>query len=193
MGPHTVFAASWPEWTHFERAGTEPKGLMVPFNLLLVEAAFLAVTHFVGGPPWTVVAAIAFAVLGVGREHERQRELLWLILPSLGWLAAFRLTDNRELFFPFTMYLATHAALTFARRGMIATWIAGGLVVAAFLVIRVLQAATPQVLAVETAAAGVILTAACLAVVRLDRSHLRDGLILGLASGAAFLSLQLPS
>ena len=168
---------------------------MLPTGLLLFEAVFLTVTHVVGGPPWTVVAALAFAVLGLGggREQGRPRELLGLILPSLGWLAAFRLTGNRELFFPFTMYLAAHAGLTVARRGMPAAFATGGLVVAAFLVIRVLQAATPQVLAVETAAAGVILAAACLAVVRLDRSLIRDGLVLAIASGAAFLSLQLPS
>jgi hypothetical protein len=168
---------------------------MLPIGLLLVEAAFLAAAHLAGGPPWTVVAALAFAVLGLGsgRDPDRQRELLGLILPALGWLAAFRLTGNRELFFPFAMYLAAHAALTGARRGVPGAFAGGGLVVAAFLVIRVLQAATPRVLAVETAAAGVILTAACVAAVRCGRSLLGAGLLLMLASAAAFSSLRLPS
>ena len=168
---------------------------MLPIGLLLLEVAFLAATHVAGGPPWTVVAALAFAVFGLGSggEPDRRRELLWLILPALGWLAAFRLTGNRELFFPFAMYLAAHAALTGARRGVRGASVGGGLVVAAFLVIRVLQAATPRVLAVETAAAGVILAVTCLAAVRIGRSLPGAGLLLALASAAAFVSLQLPS
>jgi hypothetical protein len=168
---------------------------MFPLGLLVVEAAFLAVAHVAGGPPWTVVAALTFAVLGLAtaREPDRQRELLWLILPSLGWLAAFWVTGNRELFFPFTMYLAAHAALTVSGGGLIPAGAAGGLIVLVFLVIRVLQAATPRVLAVETVAALAILAATCLTLTRRDRAAVADGLILALASGAAFLSLQLPS
>lgn len=168
---------------------------MFPLGLLVVEAAFLAVAHVAGGPPWTVVAAIAFAVLGVfGRRQDgRWQEPVWLILPSLGWLAAFWGTGNRELFFPFTMYLAAHAALTVSDRGLISASAAGGLIVLVFLVIRVLQAAMPRVLAVETVAAVAILAATCLALARRDRSAVADELILALASGAALLSLQLPS
>ena len=168
---------------------------MFPIGLLIVEAVFLAMAHVAGGPPWTVVIAIAFAVLGIsGRPQDGGgRQALWLILPSLGWLLAFRATGNRELFFPFTMYLAAHAALAVSPRGPKAAGLAGGIVVAIFLVIRVLQAATPRVLAVEAVAAGAILAATCLMLVRRDRSLLGDGLILGLASAAAFVSLQLPS
>lgn len=168
---------------------------MFPLGLLIVEAAFLTVAHVAGGPPWTVVAAMAFAVLGVSgsRQDGTWRKLLWLILPSLGWLAAFWATGNRELFFPFTMYLAAHAALTVSGRGLSPACVAGGLVVAVFLVIRVLQAATPSVLAVEAVAAGVILAATCLVLVRRDRPLLGDGPILALASAAAFVALQLPS
>jgi hypothetical protein len=168
---------------------------MFPIGLLLMEAAFLTAAHVAGGPPWTVVAAIAFAVLGVAgsRQDGAWRELVWLILPSLGWLAAFWGTGNRELFFPFAMYLAAHAALTVSGRGLGPASAAGGLVVAAFLVIRILQAATPNVLAVEAIAAAVILAATCLVLVRRERSLLGDGLILALASAAAFASLQLPS
>ncbi|MGB8852266.1 MAG: hypothetical protein WCC69_01715 [Pirellulales bacterium] len=168
---------------------------MLPLGLLIVEAAFLTVAHVAGGPPWTVVAATAFGVLGIGgsRPDGTGWELVWLILPSLGWLAAFWATGNRELFFPFTMYLAAHAALTVSGRGVIAACAAGGLVVAVFLVIRFFQAATPAVLAVEAVAAGVILVATCLVLVRRERSLFGDGLFLALASAAAFVSLQLPS
>lgn len=168
---------------------------MIPIGLLVVEAAFLAVAHAVGGPPWTIVAAIGFTVLAIGaRRHDGGwREPLWLILPSLGWLAASWATGNRELFFPFTMYLAAHAALTVSRHGRVATAVAGGVVVAAFLVFRVLQGATPRVLAVEAIAAGAILAAACVAIARRERSLPGDGLILALASAAAWLSLRLPT
>jgi hypothetical protein len=168
---------------------------MFSLGLLVVEAAFLVVAHVAGGPPWTVVAAIAFAVLGMAgrRLPGAGQEPVWLILPSLGWLAAFWATGNRELFFPFTMYLAGHAALTVSGRGAILACAAGGLVVAAFLVIRVVQAATPRVLAVEAIAAGAILAATSLGLVRRERSLLGDGLILALASAAAFVSLRLPS
>lgn len=166
-----------------------------PLGLLVVEAGFLTVAHVVGGPPWTVVAAIAFGVLGIScsRPDGTGHRLVWLMLPSLGWLAAFWATGNRELFFPFTMYLAAHAALTVRGRGAIPACAAGGLVVATFLVIRVVQAATPNVLAVEAVAAGVILAVVCLVLVRRERSLLGDGLILALASAAAFVSLRLPS
>jgi hypothetical protein len=168
---------------------------MAPLGLIVVEVVFLALAHVAGGPPWTVVAAIPCAVLGLaGRPQIRDRlALAWLILPSLGWLAAFWAGGNRELFFPFAMYLAAHAALTTSGRGPGPAYAAGGLVVAVFLVIRTSQAATPRVLAVEAGAAGVILAATCLALVRRNRSFAGDGLILALASAAAFVSLRLPN
>jgi len=168
---------------------------MVSLGLLVVEAAFLTVAHVAGGPPWTVVAAVPFALLGLaGRRQDGNRRMLaWLMLPSLGWLAAFWAGGNRELFFPFTMYLAAHAALAVSGRGLGPACAAGGLVVAAFLVIRVFQATPPRVLAVEAGAAAVILAATCFGLVRRRRSLVGDGLILALASAAAFASLRLPS
>lgn len=162
-------------------------------GLLLVEAAFLVTAHVVGGPPWTVVAAIAFAVLGIGgRRHDgTMRESVWLILPSLGWLAGFWVSGNRELFFPYSMYLAGHAALTARHRGMIAACLAGGIVGGGFLVIRAMEAATPRVLAIEAAAAGAILATSCLLMTRRERSIAGDGLILAGASAAAFVALAL--
>ncbi|MCE9629633.1 MAG: hypothetical protein K8S94_02785 [Planctomycetia bacterium] len=166
-----------------------------PIGLLIVEAAFLAMAHVAGGPPWTVVAGLAFAVLVLaGRPRSPGwYEPVWLILPSLCWLAAFWLTGNRELFFPYTMYLAAHAALSASSRGLFPACVAGGLVVATFLVIRSLQSATPRVLAIEAVAAGVILAATCIALVRRSRSLRDDGLILTAASVAALMSLRLPN
>ena len=115
---------------------------LLPIALLIVEAALLTAAHVAGGPPWTVVAGITFAVLGVAgmRPDGDWRESVWLILPSLGWLAAFWATGNRELFFPFSMYLAAHAALTVSHRGTIARWGMGGLVVATVLTLLALPA-----------------------------------------------------
>ena len=168
---------------------------MHAIGLFVTEAAFFVLTHVFGGPPWTVVAAITFVMLSLGgrRLGGAWGEPVWLMLPSLGWLAAFWATGDRELFFPFTMYLAAHASLTVSQRGLVAASVAGGIIVAAFLVIRLLQEAMPRVLAVEAVAATMILAVACLAITRRDRSLFGDGLILAGASLAAFASLQLPS
>jgi hypothetical protein len=71
-------------------------------------------------------------------------------LLSLLWLALFFITGDRRLFFPFSIQYALEAAF-FGRRSFAA--IAAG----AFLLIRIAQAATFKVLAVELAVAIVVL------------------------------------
>jgi len=125
-------------------------------TFVTVELVFLVAAHFLGGPPWVALGVLA--LVGQVAADFRLRPLLGL-LPAVGWLVAHQLTGNRELFFPYAMALAAHLAGQFAGRfaGRNAAAMAGGLVVAAFLAIRALQAATPRVLAVETAVAAVIL------------------------------------
>jgi len=131
-------------------------------------------------------------------------------VPALGWLVAFRITGNRELFFPFAMALAVHLAGEFflarpragrrANRGDEAAsrpagrWpavAAGSLIVAGFLGIRWLQSATGRVLAVEAAVAVAILAAA---VALLPWASRRRGAVWALtaaASLAAYAGLAL--
>ena len=140
---------------------------------IIVELLFLAITHFCGGPPWTVIGAIA--VVAQTRGGVRIDSLA-LVVPSLAWLALSHATGNRELFFPYTMYLASCVALWDSQR---ATQRAAGLgplggaaIVAAFMVIRILQQATARVLTVEF-----VVAAAILALVLVARSwSRRDGL-----------------
>jgi hypothetical protein len=140
---------------------------------IIVELLFLAITHFFGGPPWTVIGAIAVVAQTLGGVRI---DSLALVVPSLAWLALSHATGNRELFFPYTMYLASSAALWDSQR---ATQRAAGLgplggaaIVAAFMVIRILQQATVRVLTVEF-----VVAAAILALVLVARSwSRRDGL-----------------
>ena len=120
------------------------------------QLTFLAAAHFLGGPPWVALGVLAFAAQ-VAADF-RLRPLVGLV-PAACWMAAHQLTGNRELFFPYAMALAAHLACQFSGRGRVAAALAGGLLVAAFLAIRVMQAATAKVLAVELAVAAAILAA----------------------------------
>jgi predicted GNAT family N-acyltransferase len=135
--------------------GTETAARRPPaVGFIAAELTFLAAAHFLGGPPWVVLGVLAFA--GQVVADFRLRPLIGF-LPAAGWMVAHQLTGNRELFFPYAMALAAHLASQFVGRGRVAAAVAGGLVVAAFLGIRILQAATAKVLAVELAVAAAIL------------------------------------
>jgi len=124
---------------------------------IAVELAFLAIAHLLGGPAWTVlgmIACVAHATAGL------RPAALATLVPALAWAVAAKATGNRELYFPFAMHLAAVTAAippATQRLGLLA---AGGAVVATFLAIRWLQAATPRVLAVEAGAAAAVLVAA---------------------------------
>ena len=125
---------------------------------IIVELLFLALTHLFGGPPWTVIGAIAVVAQTLGGLRS---ESLAFVMPSLAWLALSHATGNRELFFPYTMYLASCVALRDSQQGtQRSAWLGplGGVaIVAAFMVIRILQQATLRVLAVEFVVAAAIL------------------------------------
>ena len=121
---------------------------------IVVELAFLALTHRFGGPPWTVIGVVAIVAQMLGGVSIGS---LALVLPSLCWLGLAHATGNRELFFPYTMYLASCVALRgFDRSGSTAL-LGGGAIVGVFMIIRILQQATPRVLTVEFAVAAAIL------------------------------------
>jgi len=124
---------------------------------IVVEVAILAAAHVFGGPAWAAVAAVTCVAHVVVGLHPAA---LVAAVPAMGWLAASRLTGNRELFFPYSMLLATSTLFaapgTQVRVGIAA---AAG-VAAAFLGTRVAQQATGRVLAVEVVATVVVLAAA---------------------------------
>lgn len=134
-------------------AGTRPPAVA----FIAAELAFLGAAHVLGGPAWVALGVVA--VVGQVAADFRLGPLVGLV-PAAAWMLAHQLTDDRELFFPFAMALAAHLAGQFVGRGRVAATAAGGLVVAAFLAIRLLQAAPGRVLAVECAVAAVILAAA---------------------------------
>jgi len=123
---------------------------------IAVELAFLAAAHRLGGPPWVALGVLS--LVGQVIADFRLRPLVGL-LPAAGWLLAYQLTGNRELFFPYAIALAVHLAGQFTGRGWIAAASAGGLVMAGFFAIRVGQAATAKVLAVEAGVAAAIFAA----------------------------------
>lgn len=118
----------------------------------------LATAFFFGGVAWAQV--FLTAILLRSRPEFRGERLL-LMACSLIWLVIFRWFFVRQLFFPYTMHLAT-CALLFASdfasdfeiwRG----YIRGMIVLAVFLAIRFLQGATNRVLGIELIVAAVIL------------------------------------
>lgn len=130
---------------------------MTPVAFIVVEAAFLAIAHIQGGPPWTLVAAATFLALALVPPSAAT---LAVAAASLAWLAVSRATGDREYFFPYAMHLATLATCRLSDRGRGWGLAAGAAVVAVFLGIRVAQRATVPVLAVEAAVAAAILAAA---------------------------------
>ena len=90
---------------------------MAHLIFIIVELLFLAMAHCFGGPPWEVIGALAVVLLALGGIRI---ELLALMVPSLAWLGFSHATGNRELFFPYTMYLASCVALRDSQR---ASWL----------------------------------------------------------------------
>lgn len=123
---------------------------------LLAEAAFLAVAHVFGGPTWTILGGLAF--LGRIASGSRQPPLA-MLLAALVWLAAARATGSREYFFPYSMHLAACLAVAFGQRSAWLGGLGGLAIAAAFMLVRVLQRATPRVLLIEGLVAVVILVA----------------------------------
>jgi hypothetical protein len=123
-------------------------------TLVLVELGILAVAQWFGGTPWTVIVALALVVESIGGLTPRG---LWRIAAALVWVVAFHATGDRELFFPYSMQLAAHVGLRLAERDL-RVGIAGGVMMATvFLASRIVQRATPRVLAVEGAVVVAIL------------------------------------
>lgn len=125
-------------------------------TLLIASLAF----RF-GGWPWATVAA-ATAIL-LRPQLTTPFAYLKAFSISFAWLAAFIYTDDRRLFFPFTIQLAMQSYALHPRPILAATGI-----VAVFTVIRLAQQATLIVLTVELLVA---LVALALPAAILKKSH----------------------
>lgn len=157
-------------------------------TFIIGEVVFLGIAQTIGGPPWTIVAMLAFVSLSWAAPRA---STLALASPALLWLAAFRATGDRELFFPYAMHLAAVVACRTGDRGAGWALAGGGVVAAAFLGVRVWQMATARVLTVEAAVAAVVLAGAATAIAKLPRRLAFDGAIVAAATLAAYAGLAL--
>lgn len=154
---------------------------------IALELLFLVTAHLLGGPPWVVLGGITVVLHAFAGLRAAS---LAMLLPSVAWLGWFHATGNRELFFPYAMGLAMSAAVCGLVRHR---WppAAGGIIVAAFLAVRILQQATCRVLAVETAVAAVILAMGIIAARLAPRGIASKTAIVAAASLAAYAGLAL--
>ena len=155
---------------------------------VVLEMLFLAAAHWLGGPPWTALGAVAIVVQAVVRPRVSR---LLLLVPAVVWLALFHVTGNRELFFPYAIALTAFIILPIATRTAWQGWLAGGLMVGAFLAIRLAQQASGQVLAVELAVAAVVLGMVLAAVSHVEGRLPREIALVAAASLAACAGLAL--
>ena len=133
-----------------------PKPAMPPTPVLFISAALLTAAGMLGGLPAGLLCAIAL----VAQCTSNCRAGGWgLIGGSLSWLVLAQVTHNRELFFPYTMLLAAVACVQLCGQRLWAGSLAGGAVLAAFFLLRILQKATGRVLLVEFIVAVAILAA----------------------------------
>lgn len=181
-------AGGWQYRGHAADSTTAEDATISRIGFILGEVLFLAAAQVWGGPPWTLVGVVAFLLLAFARPGL---DMLALVAPSLIWLGLARVTGNRELFFPFAMHLAAVVVCRLADHGTAWAALGGSGVVAAFLAIRVAQQATPRVLAVECAVAGVILVGATLARLRFPRRAGVDAAIIAAAACFAYAGLTL--
>lgn len=140
------------------RPADGPPRRVLNWPFVAAAIAMASAMFYFGGWPWGVVCLLV--IVAQVAIDARVGTILIAIIPSLLWLALSRQLDNRELFFPFTMLLATHVSLLFVNRGFLASLLMGNFVVAGFTVIRILQDVTTRVLLVElTVSTGVLVIA----------------------------------
>lgn len=114
----------------------------------------LATALFFGGVAWAQVFLTAIVLRS---RPEFRDERLLLMACSLIWLAIFRWIFVRQLFFPYTMHLASCAVLFASSAETWRGYVRGMIIVAVFIAIRFLQGATNRVLSIELIVAAVIL------------------------------------
>ena len=115
---------------------------------VLTGLAVSVCAALLGGWEWALVCAVV--LVAVGRERTVPA-VLYSAAAGLFWIFVFRWTDDRRMFFPYTMHYAVQmTCLTRSR-------MAGASVVLGFMLIRILQGATAEVLAVELVVSAAVL------------------------------------
>lgn len=160
---------------------------MSKVSFFLFALLILAVALLFGGPEWFTVCGVAILVLNC----PLPKRSIVITLPSFVWLGLSYATENRELYFPFTIYLATLAGLIYSRHTISRGTLAGLLVVAVFMTVRLLQSAPAYVLLLEFGVALAILQFSLIACSPARRRFLGDIAVAAIASVAAFGSLAL--
>lgn len=127
------------------------------FNRLVFAVCIVASALLSGGIAWAQI--LLTAVILQSRPDVRNERLAFMAC-SLIWLAMFRWLDFRQLFFPYTIHLATCAVLFAAEFGFWRAHINGMIIVSVFIAIRFLQDATNRVLSIELIVAATILALA---------------------------------
>ena len=156
-------------------------------SFLLTVASIGALSFLLGGWPWSLVAVVS--LLSILRFLKSAPGLALTSLISLFWLLAFSLTDDRRLFFPFTIQFALQALVFWSARSRSMGGLAATGVVALFSVIRLIQSATLIVLLVELIVAAVAIWIGS-AYYRRGEVGLRRGMIAaGIGSVLAFCGL----
>jgi hypothetical protein len=117
-------------------------------SLLLIIPAL--VSAWFGGWPWLLI----FLGMGLPLRAQLSQPLVLVesIVSSFLWLAVYVVTEDRRLYFPYTIQLAFQLYALSPARG----WASTGLV-ALFAVIRLVQGASLIVLTVELLITGVAL------------------------------------
>ena len=114
--------------------------------------AILAVAYFRGGWEWALLAAVPLAA-ALTRAGNSAGALVAAGVAGLAWLALSRLFDNRQLYFPYTLFWALELALLWASPAK--RWMGAAAVVALFTAVRVAQEVTAPVLVKELIVAAI--------------------------------------
>ncbi|MFM7057892.1 MAG: hypothetical protein ACKO2P_13310 [Planctomycetota bacterium] len=157
----------------------------VSLVLFLVMAA---VAWFLGSWPALLLLLLTRGLQD--RTVAAGRELLLFGIPAF-WLLLQWTLEDRRLFFPWSMGLATCAMTSGTGRRQVRRLWCAAIVASVFLVIRVEQGALPRVLLIETlAAVGILSVAAVLHAGRPGRLF-ADAMVVATASILACFSLAI--
>ena len=155
---------------------------------ILASLTVLAVSAWFGGWPWTLVAAIVLFELCRGKQRSLH-SVCATAIPSLLFLAIFAWTRDRRLFFPYSMQYAAQLACLWRGRFRHSAVTGGVAIITVFIAIRIVQDATPAVLAVEIVVAIASVAVGLAACGAKDRRPARRAAAALLASLVAYAGL----